>query len=347
MRTRFLVLGLACLIVVSTVLLANPSEVKADAVIVTCSGTEGAPTAVTEAALAGNDVTFNGSGWCELNEAISAASVTVDVGVILTHLAADNDGVTITTTGGFILNGDIIVDGKGCAGLTGATISNGCEDAGSSLGGEGDRSTGCGCGGGASYGGVGHDDHNVTVADQGDVYGSTLTPILFGSGGGDSATGTGGAGGGIVKLDIGTTAVISGNISANGGDAAGNSGGGSGGSILIQTGGAISGAGILSADGGNGLGYGGGAGGGRISVFYQSGTITTIQTNATAVPGTKGVSSTTTTTATAGTVFISLDASGDSDADSGALSSGNTDDDTWTFVSGLYNLNDLDDGVDY
>lgn len=74
-------------------------------VSVSCSGTSGAPTAVDEASLSGQDVTFTnggGSGYCALDNPISAASVMVNTGVTITHTASDTDGITITTTGDFI-----------------------------------------------------------------------------------------------------------------------------------------------------------------------------------------------------------------------------------------------------
>ncbi|MBT6254058.1 hypothetical protein HOI83_02400 [Candidatus Uhrbacteria bacterium] len=97
-------------------------------ITVNCAGSSGAPTAVTESTLTGNDVTFanTGSGYCELDTAFSSSSVIVDAGVTLTHAAADATGVDITTTGLFTLNGDIDVSDKGEAqGLPGAGSGGG------------------------------------------------------------------------------------------------------------------------------------------------------------------------------------------------------------------------------
>ena len=101
------------------------ATVDAASVTVNCSGTSGSPTAVTESALAGDDVTFSdtgGDGYCELDQDIlssgngAAASVTVDSGVVLTHPEEDTDGVSIETTGDFTLNGKIDVSAKGYLG---------------------------------------------------------------------------------------------------------------------------------------------------------------------------------------------------------------------------------------
>src|SRR6185503_6872486 len=91
--------------------------------------------------------------------------------------------------------------------------------------------------------------------------GDSLNPVSQGSGGGSgsgfSPFNLGGAGGGVISLQVFGWLHIDGNVSADGhaGPAPG-SGGGAGGSIWLsaQT---LVGSGIISANGGNGNGQGG------------------------------------------------------------------------------------------
>jgi hypothetical protein len=97
---------------------------------------------------------------------------------------------------------------------------------------------------------------------------SGINPVLSGGGGGNGTgnPNTGGAGGGVVRINVGGTLLLQGKLSADGlaGPAVG-SGGGAGGTInLLAT--TLFGAGLISANGGSGNGYGGGGGGGRILV---------------------------------------------------------------------------------
>ena len=103
------------------------------------------------------------------------------------------------------------------------------------------------------------------------VYGSSLYPQTFGSGGGSASSGLGGAGGGIITLNIVDTLDVSGIITSSGMDGTARSPGGAGGSILIKTYNLI-GLGNISAKGGNAgpETYGGGGGGGRIAVYYNT-----------------------------------------------------------------------------
>ena len=317
-------------------------------VTVTCSGTEGSPTAVTESSLAGDDVTFeddnygdNTNVWCELDESISAASVTIEDGVVLTHVAEDVDGVTITTTGnvtleadgadtgvnteyptssGTEIGGSIIVTGKGCAGGATDTLSGRGPNTGTGIcaadtSGYGDGATGNyvnDFGGGAGHGGSGG------VSDSGGggaTYGLNTAPILLGSGGGGGDGGgdvTGGAGGGRIRLDVAGTLDIEGTIAANGstgGIAVNAGGGGSGGSVYI-TAGTIDGSGNISADGGDGGNSNntnnedaGGGGGGRIAVYYDTNTAFSLAAIL-ADAGLKGSGATNADDGSAGTTFI-------------------------------------------
>lgn len=118
---------------------------------------------------------------------------------------------------------------------------------------------------GGSYGGLGHDG---SVGLTNAVYGDYMNPNELGSGGGPN-TGSGGYGGGLVRITAGA-AVISGSIKANGGvgdhwDWPGGSGGG----ILLDID-TLSGSGAISANGGNGFNSAGSGGGGRVAIYYTT-----------------------------------------------------------------------------
>src|SRR5262245_59849919 len=176
--------------------------------------------------------------------------------------------------------GVIQADGQGCVGGAGGATgqspngSNVCStiNAGSGLGGQAGGRGGGGHGGDAGQG--------TTNTPAGTTYGSATAPLLYGSGGGgtsilnfDGPT-TGGAGGGVVRLDVAGTLVHDGVLHANGtsgGTTGGgaSAGGGSGGSIFI-TDAAFAGSGAFEAHGGAGgngtAADGGGGGGGRIAL---------------------------------------------------------------------------------
>lgn len=72
---------------------------------------------------------------------ISAASVVVEDGVVLTHAAEDADGLTITTMGDFTISAtaSLNVTGKGCPSSQSLNESNVCSDNGTAAGtGEGE-----------------------------------------------------------------------------------------------------------------------------------------------------------------------------------------------------------------
>jgi hypothetical protein len=127
-------------------------------------------------------------------------------------------------------------------------------------------------GGGGGYGGFGAAG-GTTNSYGGMTYGSVIAPMDPGSGGGCyPAYGLGGAGGGVIRIDVTGMLLLDGRISADGGVGIGSgSGGGSGGSVWV-TAGTLTGAGAISANGGMGNGFGltggGGGGGGRIAVQY-------------------------------------------------------------------------------
>lgn len=128
-----------------------------------------------------------------------------------------------------------------------------------------------GGGSGASHGGVGGAGHSQ--ASRRAAYGNADDPRDYGSGGGRgySARVGGGAGGGIVRVEVIGSMEHSGLIRANGNNGAVGSsrggGGGSGGSVYVGAA-SLSGNGRIEARGGNGgnTAYsGGGGGGGRVA----------------------------------------------------------------------------------
>ena len=115
---------------------------------------------------------------------------------------------------------------------------------------------------GAGYGGWGA----LKVDNQalgGEPYGSATAPYALGSGGGNTynVPGTGGTGGGAIKVQATGVLTLNGTIAANGGA---GSGGGSGGSVWLVAD-TLTGAGLVGATGGDGTGAAGG-GGGRVMV---------------------------------------------------------------------------------
>lgn len=129
-------------------------------------------------------------------------------------------------------------------------------------GGEGGGST---YGAGGGYGGKGAD---YSTNSGGSPYGSERYPMELGSGGG-SYTGSGGNGGGAVRINSTGTVSVDGGITANGNTAPGErAGSGSGGSICIITG-VFTGSGTITATGGPSGYRRNPGGGGRISILYH------------------------------------------------------------------------------
>ena len=162
--------------------------------------------------------------------------------------------------------GGIVADGAGCAGGIGPGAGQSCS------------STSGYVGGGGGYGGYGAAGASTAsnCAYGGTPYGSVISPVSLGSGGGGvSSNGiSGGAGGGAIHLVVFGTLHLDGRISARGLAGTGlGAGGGSGGSIIITLYGmTLTGTGLISADGGPGNGMGGGGGGGRIAINYLNST---------------------------------------------------------------------------
>ncbi len=236
-----------------------------------------------------NNVTVNGGGVLTIEN-----GVTLAVNTLLTVGGATAGTVSIafqsasTTDYGRInannitvnSNGVISADGLGCPGSQSAQDAGGCADLRTtgqdtnSLYREGGDSGGTG--GGGAHGGAGGDGDTANSGGK-QTYGNALAPVLLGSGGG-LYSGTGGNGGGAIRLDLGGGLTINGQISAKGARSS-FQGGGSGGSIYITMVGTLTGTGTIAADGAGqgGSGRGGGGGGGRVALYYSNfGTMPTV-----------------------------------------------------------------------
>jgi hypothetical protein len=179
------------------------------------------------------------------------ASVVVTANGTLT--TATLDSLTLTVTGDVRVDAGsrISVDGRGHTIGTGPGVGGGGTPAG-----------------GASHGGHGGVASNAT---GGPTYGAFLAPRLLGSGGGLSGV-SAANGGGAVRLAVGGTLRVDGDLTACGDSAstitpAYSPGGGAGGSIHVSAG-TLAGVGRIEAGGGTGFGQGGGGGGGRIAIEY-------------------------------------------------------------------------------
>lgn len=209
------------------------------------------------------------------------------------------NNATLTLNGAYTDNSDgvgVTINARNVTVETGSFISAtatgyaGC--AGPGAGTSGDL-----VGRGGSYGGRG----GQSLTDL--TYGSALNPSNLGSGGCayQSDAAKSGKGGGAITIIASGQVSIAGSILANGGNGISKTGGyqtggGSGGTINISTA-SITGAGSITANGGNGYNSGGVGGGGRVSVFYSSGSLSSMTISAT-----KGVTGTA-TSATDGTVL--------------------------------------------
>jgi hypothetical protein len=128
--------------------------------------------------------------------------------------------------------------------------------------------------GGGGYGGVGGMGYYGLAG--GTTYGSILQPVDWGSGGGNwYYPGSGGPGGGAMRLIVQGTLTVNGIVAADGGPVGEVGGGGGAGGSLWLTIGTLQGGGIISANGGvAGASDGGGGGGGRVAVYYTGNTFT-------------------------------------------------------------------------
>jgi hypothetical protein len=175
---------------------------------------------------------------------------------VITHPAAQGS-VYLTVLGNALVqsNAAIDADGKGYnASLPGPGAGTmGTNDDGS----------------GGGYGGTG--GAGASGAPGGNTYGSVTEPVSWGSEGGlptDKADPNLSQGGGAIRLNVGGTLTVNGQISANGMPALFPAAGGGAGGSLLLTAGLLAGNGAISANGGAGQdNLGGGGGGGRIALY--------------------------------------------------------------------------------
>ncbi len=238
------VLLAAAALAVGNVFWQKSEFVKAESVQVDCSGSWASPTSVDEASLAGDDVTFADAGedgYCVLDNSVSANTVTINSGAVITHADEDADGVNITTVGALTVNGQINAFARGCKSTSSSSNGygpNGSNVCTSATAGYGDGSDSAGGMQGGGHGGSAGLGSAASVNAGGVTYGSATASVLFGSSGGSYSTqAIGGTGGGFIIPDVGGTLTLGAGsyVSANGAqggtystDSAG--GGGSGGS---------------------------------------------------------------------------------------------------------------------
>ncbi|MBI5383453.1 MAG: hypothetical protein HZA90_02060 [Verrucomicrobia bacterium] len=220
----------------------------------------------TNTALSPGDTTYEGAALivsnCTLtvNGAHSFASLLLTDGAVLTHSPAPagetNNRLDLAIAGELTIDATSRVDvnAKGYGSAAGS--SAGTNDYYNASGG------GHGGPGGNAYGGIA----------GGVSYGDLLAPTQGGSGGGNlgDSPGPGGAGGGVIRLNVGGTFTVAGQLSANGEGTYDS--GGAGGSIHIIAG-TLAGSGSITANGGSaGYAQSGGGGGGRIALYYGNST---------------------------------------------------------------------------
>jgi len=182
---------------------------------------------------------------------------------------------------------------------------------GASAGGNSGKGTGAGAGGTGSGGGGAHAGNGNTVNGAGGTAYCAIDDVnTMGSGGGSSSSfpsATGGAGGGLVKIDASGDVTISGSIDVRGSTGANGSGasGGAGGGIKIDAARILGTPTLLSAAGAaGGTTTSSGGGGGCIQLLYDTSIDSTVTSAASASGG--GSSS---SVGGAGTVFVKANAS--------------------------------------
>lgn len=203
---------------------------------------------------------------------LTAPNVTIQAGGILTHYICSTNIDIVNTSRVHVICSNLTVDAGGMIDVNYKGYAGAFEGKGYGPGGgrAGNANYSCGGSGYGGKGGRGHTSHGNNYG--GPAYGSPYNADQPGSGGAGSSgtrSGTGGDGGGCVRVDATGTVTVDGTIRANGGNGQAIwSGGGSGGGIRIscQT---FDGNGTIEAKGGNKLGESGGGGGGRIAIIYS------------------------------------------------------------------------------
>ena len=201
-----------------------------------------------------------------LNGAHHLASLLLTNAAVLTHTPAyygePTNQINLAITGDCVISSNSMINVDGCGFI--------------SAHGPGAGSSSNGNAGGGAHGGNGGSSRDGYPGGAG--YESVDTPSLPGSGGGNGSltfSGTGGPGGGVVRLNVGGVLQLDGRITARGTQAYGAyaHGGGAGGSIWL-TAGQFSGGGALDAAGGAARPDGGPGGGGRIAIAARTDTFT-------------------------------------------------------------------------
>ena len=227
-------------------------------------------------------VTLNGNGFVDLRDAAGAAAGTANIvgaGDLFLNDSSAVHGNLVFRGRDFTSQPGSVVDASffGHAGGTGAGVPA-------------PTLTGAGGGGGGygGTGGLGADGVGTPVGSPGLAYGDLEAPTDLGSGGGLAATGgsplagTGGSGGGLVRIITTRDANVAGVIDNNGQDGidilGACGGGGSGGSVFVSSGGSLNvPATAITARGGVGTNCatldGGGGAGGRVALCSVSGVV--------------------------------------------------------------------------
>lgn len=197
--------------------------------------------------------------------ALRAREVIVEGGTI-SHAPCHENGVTGTSNRVWIvatnmtlgLYGSVNADGRGFRGGVSGVLNHDGQGPGGAV--HGTYGTA-----GGSYGGMGGDSYSTGYPRP--AYGDPEAPVLPGSGGAGKDAAEGGAGGGAIRLEVGSRLTVNGTITANGGS---GNGAGSGGGVAIQCGSVAGMRGVIRADGGRGTGTtGSGGGGGRVAILYD------------------------------------------------------------------------------
>src|SRR5690606_6142116 len=152
----------------------------------------------------GNEIIVDGV-TLTINGEHDFASLTLLNGAVVDHEAGFDNGMIR----GMALNiaGDVVLDSGTAINLNGLGFG---PDEGPGAGEVGNSA------GGGGYGGQGGSSRNSATGGQ--AYGSVQKPVTFGSGGGSDldAGAPGRPGGGTVRLIVGGTLTLNGNITANG-----------------------------------------------------------------------------------------------------------------------------------
>ena len=241
--------------------------------------TGGAGTVYTKLTAQNGLLVFDNAGHSGTNSLVAIADSTIDV-LIRGNAAVIPSGtwnignLTIASNGMLLVSSlaspvNLTAAGNVTIQAGGSLLADSAGyPAGSGSGyGHNDYVTGYPCGGGG-HGGSGANGSS-TIASGGMTYDSQTSPTVAGSGGGTYPPNSiGGAGGGVIRLNVSGILQLDGRISANGGNGSGSGGGGGSGGSIWLTVGIFSGAGSIAANGGNGVdSIGGGGGGGRIAIY--------------------------------------------------------------------------------